>query len=182
MAYATARPGGAWELRESLSTPTGPRSRTLTTFRTLSDEAIAHARSRATKPLSAEEVREAARRAGAPVELAAADRAAASLLSELAAGREPHPILRGLLIDALQARPPRRLGEARSPDDPGRRDANADDVPMESLDNVRAAAAWLPATPDERGKALYDLLLLADRFPRRRPRERERFPRLDRAA
>ena len=35
MAYVTARRDGAFEVRESRSTPAGPRSRTLATFREL---------------------------------------------------------------------------------------------------------------------------------------------------
>lgn len=175
MAYVTPRSGGAWEIRESVSTPKGPRSRTLASFRTLTDETIEHARARATKPLSSEDVRDAARRAGAPVDLAAADRAAGDLLRELANGREPHPILRQLLIDALQAEPPVRLGEPTP--------AVSQIQEHEPLDNARASAAWLTATATERGDALYDLLLLADRFPRsRKARKREGFPHLGRAA
>jgi hypothetical protein len=175
MAYVTARPGATWELRESISTPKGPRSRTLASFRTLTDETVAQACARATKPLSPDDVRRAARRAGAPVDLATADRAAGDLLRELADGRAPHPILRRLLIDALQAGPPARLGGP--PPTVGQEQA------PESLDNARASAAWLTASPAERGDALYDLLLLADQFPRTRDAaEHDGFPHLGRAA
>jgi hypothetical protein len=175
MAYVTSRAGGAWEIRESLSTPKGPRSRTLASFRTLTDETVEQARARATKPLSPDDIRQAARRAGAPIDLATADRAAGDLLRELANGREPHPILRQLLIDALRAGPPARLGEPVPPVSQGQA--------PESLDNARASAAWLTASPAERGNALYDLLLLADQFPRPRSRaEHDGFPHLGRAA
>lgn len=182
--YVTSRPGGTWELRESVSTPKGPRSRTLASFRTLTSETVEQARARATKPLSPEDVRHAARRAGAPVELAPADRAAGDLLRELANGREPHPILRQLLIDALQAAPPTRLGEPAGSrrEAPKALGAHERQGP-ESLDNARASAAWLTASPAERGDALYDLLLLADQFPPTRSRaEHDGFPRLGRAA
>lgn len=182
MAYVTRRNGGTWELRESLSTPKGPRSRTLASFRTLSDETIERARERATKPLSVEDARKAARRAGAPVDLAPADRAASQLLRELAAGREPHPILRGLLAQALGPKSATRLGDSRRPTQRQLDASTAEVIPIESLDNARASAAWLTASPVERGDALYDLLLLADRFPRRSAKQRDRFPRLDRAA
>jgi hypothetical protein len=180
MAYVTARAKDTWEIRESVSTPDGPRSRTLASFRTLSDDVVEHALARATKPLDAEAIHAAARRAGAPIELAAADRAAADLLRELADGHEPHPILRSLLIEALRADPPARLGEQR-------REApssdTAEDLPFESSDNARASAAWLTRTPKERGAALHDLLLLADQFPSdRRAGQDIGFPRLDRAA
>jgi hypothetical protein len=175
MAYVTSRPGGTWEIRESISTVKGPRSRTLASFRTLTDETVEQACARATKPLSRDDVRGAARRAGAPVDLAVADRAAGDLLRELANGREPHPILRRLLIDALRAGPPARLGEPA---------LSVRQMPApESLDNARASAAWLTATPAERGDALYDLLLLADQFPRTRSTsEHDGFPHLGRAA
>jgi hypothetical protein len=186
MAYVTARPGGTWEIRESVSTPKGPRSRTLASFRTLTSEIVEQARARAAKPLSPDDVRRAARRAGAPVDLATADKAAGDLLRELANGREPHPILRQLLIDALQAGPPVRLGEpartfgSRAAAEP--LDAHERQAP-ESLDNARASAAWLTASQAERGDALYDLLLLADQFPPSRSRaEHDGFPRLGRAA
>jgi hypothetical protein len=181
MAYMTARQNGTWEIRESTSTPDGPRSRTLASFRTLSDEVIDHARARAEKPLSAEDIRAAARRAGAPVDLATADRAAGDLLRELADGREPHPILRALLIDALQEGPPTRLGE--KPQARDRQPTAADVLPFETPHNARASAAWLTRTPAERSATLDDLLLLGDKLPHgRRVGEPLRFPRLDRAA
>lgn len=178
MAYVTARQNGTWEIRESTSTPDGPRSRTLASFRTLSDEVVEHARARAEKPLSADDVRDAARRAGAPVDLATADRAAGDLLRELANGHGPHPILRALLIDALQEGPPMRLGEKRE-----RQPSGADVLPFETPHNARASAAWLTRTPAERSAVLDDLLLLGDQLPHgRRVNEPLQFPRLDRAA
>jgi hypothetical protein len=177
MAYVTARQNGTWEVRESVSTPSGPRSRTLASFRTLSADVVEHARARAEKPLTADDVRDAARRAGAPVELGAADRAAGDLLRELADGHEPHPILRALLIDALQEGPPTRLGEA-----PRARESGT--LPFETPHNARASAAWLTRAPAERGAALHDVVDLADQFPRSRAErmKQERFPRLDRAS
>jgi hypothetical protein len=179
MAFLTARKNGTWELRESTATPAGPRSRTLASFRTLTGDVIEHARARATRPLDADEIRDLARRAGAPVDLAPADRAAGILLRELADGHEPHPILRALLIDALQEGPPARLGE--TPLSPA---APADVLPFETSHNARASAAWLTRTPAERGEALDDLLDLADQFPRDRAErmKHERFPRLDLAS
>jgi hypothetical protein len=178
MAYVTARQNGTWEIRESTSTPDGPRSRTLASFRALSDEVIEHARARAEKPLSADDVRDAARRAGAPVDLATADRAAGDLLRELADGREPHPILRALLIDALQEGPPTRLGERRN-----RQPSGAGVLPFETPHNARASAAWLTRTPAERSATLDDLLLLTDQLPHgRRVGEPLKYPRLGRAA
>lgn len=181
MAFVTARKNGTWEIRESVSTPEGPRSRTLASFRTLSDEVIRHAQARAAKSLDKKDVRDAAHRAGAPVDLATADRAAGDLLRELADGHAPHPILRTLLIDALQEGPPARLGETRKTWQETREEAG---VPqLEELDNARASAAWLTRTPAERGATLEDLLMLADALPHdRRVGEPLRFPRLDDAA
>lgn len=181
MAYVTPRPNGTWEVRESTSTPSGPRSRTLASFRTLSDDVVEHALARAEKPLTADEVREVARRAGAPVDLEPADRLAADLLRELGDGHEPHPILRALLIDALQEGRPRRFDEPQRSQEERE---TASVLPFETPHNARASAAWLTRTPAERGAILEDVVDLADQFPRSRAERmrRERFPRLDRAS
>ncbi len=84
----------------------------------------------------------AARRAGAAVSVGVSpvDIAARALLAELRAGNHPSPALAAALSDAV--------------------------VPeVEVSDSVRAAAAWSGATLEERGEALRDLLLLADRLP-----------------
>jgi hypothetical protein len=109
--------------------------------------------------LSAEEIRDAARRAGAPVELPPGDAAAAELLRELNRGRGPRESLQRLLRNAL--------GQPSSD--------------RTVTDNARAAAAWIAATPTERGAALEDLLLLADALPHRR-QEPLSFPDLRSAA
>lgn len=154
MAYVVARKTGAWEIRESQNTEAGPRSRTLATFKTLTPEVVAHAQGRSSKPLDADELRRAARRAGAPVAPPETDRAAGELFAELAVGRRPRPMLARLLVGALQ-------------DERGVQTANAE-----------AAAAWIAASPTRRGDTLRDLLLLADRLPPPRARRRERFPRI----
>ncbi|HYM46671.1 MAG TPA: hypothetical protein VES65_11010 [Solirubrobacteraceae bacterium] len=154
MPYIVARPGGAWEVRESRSTAAGPRSRTLATFRTLTPAIVERARARSSKPLDPKDLRNAARRAGAPVACDGAERAGAELLAELAAGRAPRPALRRLLLDTLGC------------ERPG------------TSDSARAAARWVAATPRQRGEALRDLLLLADRLPRTRRPAGARFPRI----
>jgi hypothetical protein len=131
---------GRWEVRESLRTESGPRSRTLASFARLDDAAITHALSRATAHVSAEDLRTAARRAGAPVALPPADHAAAQLLAALREGQRPREALRRLLVD--------HLGTVRQPSDA-----------------VRSAAEWADATLEERAEALRDLLLLADAVP-----------------
>jgi hypothetical protein len=154
MAYIVPRSGGNWEIRESHSTPAGPRSRTLATFRTLTPEVISRARARANRPLQPAQLRQAVRRAGAPVAPATIDRAAAELISELAAGRRPRPEIERLLVESLQG------------------DQEA------ASDNARAATAWIGASPQKRGETLRELLLLADQFPRRGRPQRPMFPRV----
>src|ERR1700687_4471424 len=44
--FVVRRPADRWELRESTLTPSGPRSRTLATFRELDDQTIRHATAR----------------------------------------------------------------------------------------------------------------------------------------
>lgn len=154
MAYVVARKTGAWEIRESHSTAAGPRSRTLASFRTLTPAVIERARARSSKDLDVEELRKAARRAGAPVLTPGSDTAAGELLGEIAAGRRPRPLLARLLVQALSS------------------DEN------QPTDNAQAAAAWIAASPERRGETLRDLLLLTDHLPRPARRERARFPRI----
>jgi hypothetical protein len=152
MAFVVPRKNGAWEIRESRSTPRGPRSTTLATFHELDAEAIEHARTRASRPLDEDELRRTALRAGAPVAQSQADRAAQRLLGELAAGRRPRRALRRLLADSVDTRE-RGLSDA-----------------------ARAARLWIAASPKQRGDALRDLLLLADRLPQRRLASAPGFP------
>lgn len=107
MAFITQDKRGGFEVRESRATPTGPRSRTLATFRELDAATIAKALARAENPPTAAGLRAAALRAGAPVAAGPADRAAKDTLRELARGEPLDPRLRRLLLDAL-------TGESRS--------------------------------------------------------------------
>lgn len=157
MAYIVPRKNGAWEIRETRSTPDGPRSRTLATFRALGDEVIAQAQERAEKPIDPDELRQAALRAGAPLEQPRADRAASQLLEQLSMGREPRRALRRLLADAVKGQ------------DGGLSDA------------AQAAQEWVAATPEERGKTLVELLRLGDALPKRRRPDRSEFPGFGRA-
>lgn len=154
MAYIVARADERWDLRESVSTTAGPRSRTLASFRTLTPETLGHAAGRSSKPLDEKAIRDRARRAGAPVITRNVDHAAAALLAEIASGRTPRGPLRELLIDALE---------------PGQQKVS---------DSARAAARWVAATPAQRGETLRDLLALADRLPPARRSEQRRFPRI----
>ena len=155
MPYITPRPNETWEIRESHGTPDGPRSKTLATFRTLTPEVVSRARERSQGPVDEMELRRAARRAGAPVTPPAADRAAGELLAELESGRRPRPTIERALLGALGA------------------------SGAEPLHAAQAAAAWIGATPRQRGEALRDLLLLVDSLPPRALRTRERFPRIE---
>jgi hypothetical protein len=158
MAFVVPTRRGIFEVRESFSTPKGPRSRTLASFKELTDEVIENAREQAAKPPSPEQLRDAARRAGATIAPAPVDRAARQLISELARGEEPEPKLRHLLVEVL--------GGGWS-------------EPASSPSSTRSAAEWIAATPQQRGKTLEDLLLLADALPSGGRRGKPlRFPRL----
>lgn len=148
MAFVTAVRNGTFEVRESRSTPTGPRSRTLATFRELDGPTIQKVLDRAEKPPTREELVHAALRAGATVAVPPADDAARALLRALARGEQPGRKLRRLLLDAVS-------GDGMSP-----------------------GVEWLGTTLEERGDALRDLLLLADAVPIRRRPDMIDFPRL----
>jgi hypothetical protein len=101
MAFVTTSRNGAFEVRESRSTPRGPRSRTLATFRELDAPTIQKVLERAEKPPTRQELVQAALRAGATVTVPPADAAARELLRSLARGERPDRKLERLLIDAL---------------------------------------------------------------------------------
>lgn len=86
-----------------------------------------------------------------------ADRVASDLLGELTAGRKPRRALRGLIAASL----------------------SEEDVVLS--DAARSAAEWVVATPERRGEALLDLLLLTDRLPPSKRGRDLRFPRLESA-
>jgi hypothetical protein len=90
------------------------------------------------------------------------EQAARELISELARGQRLDPTLRQILIELLQ-RGYREDSEA-SPEN----------------EAARSVAIWMAATAEERGRALVDLLLLADALPSGGRRGKPlRFPRLD---
>lgn len=160
MAFVTRKGPTRWELRESFGTARGPRSRTLASFSRLTDDVLRHAGERAGEALDAAQVRAGARRAGAPVQLPPAEQAARTLAAELARGAELPPVLRAVLLSALQD--------------------SAEQFPVS--DAARAAAAWADADPRERADTLHDLLLLADALPAPRRPLQPAFPRLHSAA
>jgi hypothetical protein len=163
MAYVVATKPGRFEVRESASTASGPRSRTLASFRDLTDEVVQKVQERADKPPTAEELTRSALKAGAPVRGPELDQAARATLRLMANGERPDPMLRRLLLDVLS--------------DKDRNDRPADPKGRVS-DAARAATQWVGVGAEERGNALRELLDLADALPvRLRPHEIG-FPRL----
>lgn len=151
MAYVVARANGSWELRISRSTPSGPRSRTLVGFSELSPELAALASERSDGAVSPDDALAAARRAGAPIAPAPATGAAVDLAAALDRG-ETVP---GGLARVIRA----GLAE------PG--DASAAEL---------AAARWVGTSPAQRGRALAELLDLADATGRAREAAPLAFP------
>lgn len=147
MPFIVPGKSGRFEIRESASTPKGPRSRTLVSFRELDDAVIEKAREKTTKTLDAAQLRRVARRAGAPVARSPVDRAARELIAELGKGRQPDPTLRHMLLDLLHD------SQRGGPDQSSENEAE------------HGVAEWMAASAAERGKALVDLLLLADALP-----------------
>jgi hypothetical protein len=141
MAYLTKGKAKTWEIRESVSTQRGPRSRTLATFSELDDRILAHAGARASKPLDRDDLCRQALAKGAPIAGPAANRAARTLLGEVARGRTLPPVLADLLAHAVGF--PRSIPSAAA----------------------QAAAEWLDADAAQRAEALEDVLLLADSVP-----------------
>jgi hypothetical protein len=166
MAFVVATKAGGFEVRESRSTPAGPRSRTLASFTELNAETIEKAQKRAVKPPSADQLREAALRAGAPVSGEPVDEVARELLGLVTNGNRPGPMLKRLLLDALA-----REDHSAQPADPS----------TDVSDAARAAAEWIDAGLKQRGETLRDLLLLADALPLRLRCAEIGFPRLSSA-
>ncbi|HET9197531.1 MAG TPA: hypothetical protein VFN92_04665 [Solirubrobacterales bacterium] len=145
-----------------MSTPGGPRSRTLASFREMTGETVERVQERAEKPPTAAELTRLALRAGAPVRGSELDEAAGETLRRIASGEQPDPKLRRLLIDALS--------------DSGSNGQRSGSNPVS--DAARAASQWMGVGAEDRAAALRDLLELADAIPiRLRPHEIG-FPRL----
>jgi hypothetical protein len=163
MAYVVATKPGRFEVRESTSTPKGPRSRTLASFREMTAETIEKVQAKSEKPPSAAELTHSALRAGAPVRGSDLDEAARETLRRIASGEQPDPKLRRLLIDALS-----------EPDSETQTSGSKSVI----SDAARAAAQWVGVSSEDRAAALGELLELADALPiRLRPHEIG-FPRL----
>ena len=159
MAYLVRRSPTRFEIRESRSTPRGPRSRVLASFPdALTRDVLDRAAARATRPFAAAALVRRARALGIPVLERSREPEARALLSRLRRGDPLDPVLAASLRRALA-----RLSEAPIP---------------ESLAEV---SDWVGASVAERGAALRELLDLYGRIVRSRPprrrRARTRFPR-----
>jgi len=162
MAYVVARPDHRpdgtgptrYEIRESISTPAGPRARTLATFRVLSERVVADAAGRAQRRFDAEKIRARAAALGAPRRSHEAAAGAITLLAQLRRGESLPPALVAELRRALP-----RASHA-------------------SLDSLESAVDWLGIDDAARGRALRELLDVADRVPARPRPLTSSFPRL----
>jgi hypothetical protein len=105
MAYVVARPGGRFEIRESVHTPEGSRARSLASFAVLTDEVLTKAGERAIRPFDADAVRASAARAGA---ITAADDRRPEMRKFVESSRR--------MASAVETRPP-RPGTRRDPGD-----------------------------------------------------------------
>ena len=152
--YVVARPKGRWEARESFRTESGPRSRTLASFRELDDEAIDRIKERSSVPVDIDELRRMAVRAGAPT-ISEPDRLAARLTREIALARRPSKNYLALLAGSLSDRP-------------------------ELPDHLESMSMWAGATLEERSEAVVDLLRVGSAFPPVDWEERNRRPRFPR--
>jgi hypothetical protein len=154
MAFVVARRDGRFEIRESVSTPAGPRARTLAGFRVLSDDVLAEAEARATRPFDRTTVRARAHALHVPQATHAAAATARSLLAQLRSGETLPPAL----VSELRRVLPARTGA----------------IP-DSLDD---ALEWAGVDDDARGRAARDLLRLSSRFPQRASAGETEFPRI----
>ncbi|MFK7896564.1 MAG: hypothetical protein AB8G23_12050 [Myxococcota bacterium] len=159
MAYLVIRSGGSVEIRESRSTPRGPRSRQLARFAgALTPAVLARAAASASRPFNEEALLRRAEALGIPTPTKAPEREVRALLARLRRGDPVDPAMVGLLRRALDG-----LEAANIPE------------PLEEV------AEWVGATPAERGEALRQLLdtfgRIASSRPPRRARESAFFPR-----
>ncbi len=163
MAYLVRRAGDRIEIRESRSTPQGPRSRQLARFAGgLTPAVLARAAARATRPFDAEALIRRARVMGIAIEARGPEREARALLARLRRGDTIDPVMAGLLVRALDGA-----------------------VTTEIPEHVAEVAEWIGASPATRGAALRDLLDTFGRIvassPPRRERPRKSYPRFSSA-
>jgi hypothetical protein len=161
MAYLYVRRNGRVEIREAHSTPNGPRSRTLASFKgALTEEHLDRAESAAARGFDRDAICGRARQLGVPISRSSADSHARALIARLRKGGRLDPVLGSVLREQLE-------GSEFAP------------VPDDLADVIE----WIGASDHERGSALRDVLRLYDRITRSRDAVREpeaaRFPRFD---
>jgi len=163
MAYLYVRKSGRVEIREAHSTPRGPRSHTLASFRgALTEAHLERAASASTRSFDREAIRMRARELGLPVVRPSADFDARALIARLRSSARLDPVLVGVLRDQLALR---------------------ESAPV--ADALTDVVEWIGASDHERGRALRDVLRLYDTIARSREPIREpagepdaaRFPR-----
>lgn len=159
MAFLVPRRSGRVEIRESRSTAEGPRARVLASFEgALTPDVLERAAARAARPFDADALVRRARVLGVPVRERSREPEARALLARLRRGDRLDPVLAAALRGAVAKLP-------------------AEPVP----ERLAEVCEWIGASPAERGRALRELLELygrvAESRPRRRRRERRRFPR-----
>lgn len=145
MASLTIRRDGRYEIRESESTRRGPRSRTLAIFSELTDAHLDRAAARARGRFDREAILARARELGVPIQASPATRLALELIAQIHRGEVVAPSVALVLGEALG-----RDSGSRLPDD------------------VAPAVEWLGRSEEERGRAVRELLRLADRIVRSR--------------
>ncbi|GAG31193.1 unnamed protein product, partial [marine sediment metagenome] len=103
MAYLVKRTGNRIEIRESRSTPRGPRSRQLTRFSgALTPAVLARAEAQASRTFDPAALVRRARVMGIPVAEQARESEARALLARLRRGDPIDPVMAGLLARALE--------------------------------------------------------------------------------
>ena len=157
MAYLYVRKTGRVEIREAYSTPRGPRSRTLASFRgALRDELLDRAEAASSGRFDRNALRARAVELGVRVEPTSADPRA--LIARLRRGARIDPVLATVLRGQLE-------------------DGASTPVPDELADVIE----WIGDSDEERGRTLRDVLRLYDTIARSREPVREpaaaRFPR-----
>jgi hypothetical protein len=159
MAYLVRRQSDRIEIRESRTTPRGPRSRQLARFTgPLTPAVLARAQSRATRPFDAGSLIRRAQVLGILVRSSSPEQEARALLARLARTDPIDPVIAELLARALDG-------------------VNTAPVP----EHLAEVSEWLGAPPSARGAALRDLLdtygRIAASRPARRTRAQATFPR-----
>jgi len=161
MAYLYVRKNGRVEIREARSTPRGPRSLTLASFKgALKEEHLDRAESAAAATFDRDKLLQRAQELGVPIARSSADAHARALIARLRRGARLDAVLGAVLREQLE-------GSESAP------------IPDDLVDVVE----WIGASDRERGRALRDVLRLYDRIARSRDAVREpeavRFPRFE---